>query len=102
MNNEELILQKLNQISTDISGIKTDVADLKTDVADLKTRVTKIELTQENVILPRLDLLAEGRATLQERMRNASVIEAMQNDIATLKAAVKYLSSELENMKKAM
>ena len=60
MNNEEKILEILGVIQSDVSGLKTDVADLKTDVADLKTRVTKIEITQENVILPQLQTLAEG------------------------------------------
>ena len=129
MNNEEKILEILGVIQSDVSGLKTDVADLKTDVAglkndvadlktdvadlkndvaglkndvaDLKTRVTKIEITQENVILPQLQTLAEGQANLLATLAPKSRVEALEDEMSFMKSVVKALSQEVAELKKA-
>ena len=108
MNNEEKILEILGVIQSDVSGLKTDVADLKTDVADLKndvadlkTRVTKIEITQENVILPQLQALAEGQANLLATLAPKSRVEALEDEMSFMKSVVKALSQEVAELKKA-
>ena len=119
MNNDERILALLGNLSTqvgalttrmdkmstdmaemksDIAGLKSDMAEMKSDVAELKTRVTKIEVTQENVILPRLQTLAEGQEALHEQIRRLSVIDRLQDDVITLKSAVRYLSEKVEKL----
>ena len=109
MNNDEKILAILSkmqtdfsQMQTDVAELKTDVAELKTDVAELKERTTRIEITQENVVLPRIQLLAEGHTIIQEQIKRLSVIDSMQDDIATLKTAVRFLSQKVEQLEKAM
>lgn len=109
MNNEEKILEMLSGltsdmavIKSDISGMKAEIVDMKSDISDmkediseLKTRVTKVEITQENVVLPKLELLAEGQNECKNQIRRMSVIDAMQDDIATLKTAVRFLSEKV-------
>ena len=102
MTNEEKILQAIVQLSSDMADMKTEMADMKSDLADMKTTLTRVAVTQENVVLPKLQLLAEGHVTLQEQIKRLSVIDSMQDDISTLKTAVRYLSQELEKMKSAM
>lgn len=116
MSNEEKILSILYQmqvsfselrtdvaeLKTDVAELKADVAELKTDVAELKERTTKIEITQENVVLPRIQLLAEGHMDIQAQIKRLSVIDGMQDDIATLKTAVRFLSQKMEQLEKAM
>lgn len=48
---QKTVLERLEQLSTDVSGLKIDVDGLKTDVDGLKTEVDglKQELTQTNV-----------------------------------------------------
>lgn len=94
MNNEEKILEILEQHSELLNTIQTDVADLK-------ERMVRVEVTQENMVLPQLQLLAEGQSELKDQIRSLSVIDRMQDDIFVLKAAVRQLSSELEDLKKA-
>ena len=119
MNNDERILALLGNLSTQVGTLTTrmdkmstqvdtlttrldkmsaDMADVKSDVAELKTRVTKIEVTQENVILPRLQTLAEGQEALHEQIRRLSVIDRLQDDVITLKSAVRYLSEKVEKL----
>lgn len=88
MNNEEKILDMLEQ--------------LYIEQKSLKQSVTKIEVAQENVIIPQIRLLAEGHTIIQDQIKRLSIIDAMQDDIATLKSSVRYLSGELEKLKSVM
>lgn len=130
MNKEDQILEILAQMQQDISGLKAgqanleagqakleagqakleagqaamraDITDMRADIAEVKNRVLKLETAQENVVLPKLQLLAEGQTTIQRQIQNLSVVDRMQQDIDTLKAAVSYLSNELRALKEAM
>ena len=98
MNNEDKILEILQKLSDNVDRLNIDMTDMKTDMADMKTRVTKIEVTQENIILPQLQLLAEGQATIQNQIRSLSVIDRLQDDVITLKAAIRYLSEKVDQL----
>ena len=89
---------QVDTLTTRMDKMSADMADVKSDVAELKTRVTKIEVTQENVILPRLQTLAEGQEALHEQIRRLSVIDRLQDDVITLKSAVRYLSEKVEKL----
>ncbi|MEG1880397.1 MAG: hypothetical protein RR145_03665 [Oscillospiraceae bacterium] len=116
MTNEEKILQllgtlvdrqdqtddKLTQMQGSITQIQGDISEMKVDISELKRRVTKIEITQENVVLPHIQLLAEGHTTIQGQIRKLSVIDSLQDDVSTLKSAVRFLSEEIQQMKNAM
>ena len=109
MNNEEKILAILSKMQTDFSQMQTDFSQMQTDfsqmradIEELKERTTRIEITQENVVLPRIQLLAEGHTIIQEQIKRLSVIDSMQDDIATLKTAVRFLSQKVEQLEKAM
>lgn len=116
MNNEEKILEILSQIQkdqsamkddisglkTDVSGMKTEISEMKSDMSEVKQRVRSIEVAQETTVATRLQLLAEGQTTIQEQIRQISVIDRMEDDIATLKNAVRYLSDKVEKLESAM
>lgn len=122
MNNEEKILSLLGDLARDISGLKadvgglktdvgdlkadvgglkTDVGGLKTDVADIKDRLVRVELTQENVVIPRLQALAEGQQNLLATLAPKSRVETLEDEIELLKVAVRSLSRDLSDLKKA-
>ena len=109
MNNEERILDLLGNLTAqvgtltaDMAVMKSDMTVMKSDIAELKTRATKIEVTQENVILPRLQVLMEGHDTLHDQIRRLSVVDRLQDDVTTLKTAVRYLSEKVEKLEQAI
>lgn len=106
MNNEEIIIELISGLKEDIGQFKKDMDERFTAVDkrfdDLESRVTKIEVVQENKTNTKLDLLFEGQKTIQDQIKHLSVVDALQADVATLKSAVQYLSSELEKIKKAI
>lgn len=101
MNNEEKILEILEQHGKLLEQHGELLNTIQTGVADLKERMVRVEVTQENMVLPQLQLLAEGQSELKDQIRSLSVIDRMQDDIFVLKAAVRQLSSQLEDLKKA-
>lgn len=68
----------------------------------MSERLIRVEVTQENMVLPNLQLLAEGHSTIQEQIRNLSVIDRLQDDVSTLKSAVRFLTQKIEQLESAM
>ena len=68
---------------------------------NLTTRVTKIELTQENVILPGIQALAEGQETLRQTLCSRERVERLETDVDLLKTAVRGLFRDVQELKKA-
>lgn len=87
MNNEEKILSMLEA--------------LQTDMEDVKELVQKVAVTQEAVVLPRLDLLAEGHTHLAETLAPKSRVEKLEDEVDFLKTVIKALSKDVAELKKA-
>lgn len=102
MNNEEKIIQMIADLSTQFSGMKTEMSSINTRLDKIEERTTRTEILIENTIIPQIQLLAEGQVTIQNQIKRISVIDRLEDDISTLKLAVKFLSQEVENLKKAM
>ena len=94
MNNEEKILSMLETITQDVS-------DLKTDVSDLKERVTKIEITQENIIVPNIQTMAEAISSINKKLITRDEIDGMKEEIAFLKDIIRMHTSQINDLKKA-
>lgn len=96
---QEEMRGEINQINTRLSNLEKSQEEIKEKVDYLDQHLLKVEVTQENTVLPRLDLLAEGQVTIQKQIKKLSVVDALQDDVATLKSAVKYLSDEIIELK---
>lgn len=123
MNNEEKILSILEQVleeqkamradigglqdgqqsmRTEISNLQDGQQSMRDEMSDMRAELTRVAMTQENVVLPRLDLLAEGHVTISEQIKSLSVIDELKNDVSVLKLAVRTLTDELAQLKAAM
>jgi len=78
---------------TDMADMRTDITDMQTDITDIRTDLTKFALTQENDVLPRIQLLYEGQSELAAGLKKLkdvpAQIEDIQNTVSVLKYAVK-------------
>ena len=108
MNNEEKILLMLEQLTEDVSGLKQDVSGLKQDVsklkedsAEMRETLTRVAITQENVVLPQLRLLAEGHKHLSETLASKDQVDTLESDLAFTKVVVNSLSDRLTSLEKA-
>lgn len=122
MNNEEKILSLLEKMDTRQTQSDQILAQLTSDMSDMKERMgkldarmdklddrmdklddrqTKTEITLENVIVPRLDALAEGQKALMETLAPKSRVEALEEEVSMLKSVIRILSSDVAELKKA-
>ena len=115
MNNEEKILSLLEKMDTRQTQSEQILAQLTSDMSDMKERMDKLddrmdkldarqaktEITLENVIVPRLDALAEGQKALMETLAPKSRVEALEEEVGMLKSVIRILSNDVAELKKA-
>ena len=94
MNNEEKILAMLESLSSRVDQIQ-DTQD------QMQTTLTRVAVTQENIVLPKLQLLAEGHDTLLNTLARKERVEALEDDVALLKTVIKAMSKRIEDLEKA-
>lgn len=95
MTDNELLLA----ISQMLDPIRRDIQELKADVQELKNRGKKIELTQENEILPRLNTIEACYTSTYNRYKvSIDTYETMQSDIQVLKKVVAEHSEKLQKL----
>lgn len=111
MNNEEKILEMLVQMQSDMAGMKSDMADMKSDTAGMKERIDQIDersqrtdILMEADLAPKLQLLYEGHGAIMDILKTLATkdrVEELEADIIVLKTAVKMLTQEVAELKKA-
>ncbi|NDO50871.1 hypothetical protein FMM75_16190 [Lachnospiraceae bacterium MD335] len=82
-----------------MQGLKADVQRLDTDMQEVKVRVKKIELTQENEVLPRLNTIESCYTSTYDRYKDSvEEHESMKQDIDILKKVVTEHSEKLQRI----
>ena len=72
---------------------------IKEDIQDIKERVKKIELTQENMVLPRLNTIESCYTSTYDRYKdNVETYESMKQDISIIKKVVAEHSEKLQKL----
>ena len=76
---------------------------IKQDLAEIKQRTTKIEVTLENDIAKRLDALAEGQQSMNEKFRKlddvAERVEDIQITVNAMEAVTKQNCSDIKQFR---
>ncbi len=101
MTNEEKILEMLAALTETVNRQGVQLAELKVDVGELRETAARVAITQENIILPRLDTLADGHKHLLDTLASKSRVEALEEDVSTLKSVIKSMSQRLAALEKA-
>lgn len=100
---EELAIL-LAPLTKAVSGMQNELADMKGEISEMKgemasmnARLKKVELTQENEILPRLRTIEDCYLATYERYRESvDDYREMKQDISVLKAVVAEHSKKLQ------
>lgn len=72
---------------------------IKEDIQEIKTRVKKIEITQENEILPRLNTIESCYTSTYDRYKDqVETYESMKQDISIIKKVVAEHSEKLQKL----
>lgn len=85
-----------NELLLAISNI---LDPIKEDIQEIKTRVKKIEITQENEILPRLNTIESCYTSTYDRYKeHVDTYESMKQDISIIKKVVAEHSEKLQKL----
>ena len=72
---------------------------MRKDIQDIKSRVKKIELTQENEILPRLNTIESCYTSTYDRYKDSvDDYEIIKQDISIIKKVVTEHSEKLQKL----
>ena len=99
--NDDLHVVKddLHEVKDDLHEVKDDLQGVKDDLHEVKDRVKKIEMTQEIIILPRLDTIeACYTSTYYRYKEQVETYESMKQDISILKSIVAEHSEKLRKI----
>lgn len=87
----------VTEMKGDIAQLQKDVVDIQGNIIDINGRLKKIELTQENIILPRLQNIESCYTSTYDRYRDhVEDYETMKQDITVLKKVVAGHSEKFE------
>ena len=122
MNNEEKILEMLEKLTGEVTKhgellakqgeilVRHDAALEKLVekvgqqgalLEELDDRSLRSAVMLENEVLPKLQLLYEGHVHLQETLAPKERVEVLEDEVITLKSAVKMMTKRLDALEKA-
>lgn len=125
MNNEEKILGMLEQINRRLDSmdgrfdgidgrldgmdgrlgrVESAQEEMRGDISRMQETLTRVAVTQEGVVLPRLQLALEGHSELNRKMDALAPkerVEVLEDRVITLETAVKAMTKRLAALEKA-
>ena len=89
--------EDVSGLKEDVSGLKADVSEMKKEMSEMNTRLKKVELTQENVILPRLQNIEACYTSTYDRYKQSvEDYETLKMDMDVVKRIVAEHSAKLQ------
>ena len=99
------------EMRTDIAALKSGQEEMRTDIAGIKDRLDRVEdRAQQTAVLletevdRKLNLLYEGHDAIMERLDKLaarSELEMLRSDMDLMKMAMRSMSQEIAELKKA-
>lgn len=98
------IYERMDRMEADFTSLKEEVASVKEEVSSVKALTTKTQITLENDIKPKINLLFEGQITLQNRFsqldRMEEMLRELRYDVQDLQHIVSWHSNDIRWLKR--
>lgn len=101
MNNEEKILELLVGMQGKMDSLQSQMDRMEGRMGSLEKNVSDIRLDIENRMDPALQVLAEGQASILEKVAPMSRVEALEDKVNFLETVVLRITRDVEELKKA-
>lgn len=93
------IKDEIADMKSEMAVMKADIADMKVDIAVMKADIRKLQLCQENVILPRLDTIESCYTdTFRRYSTYADKMDSVFEDVELIKSVVTSHSEKLQKL----
>lgn len=98
------IYERMDRMEAEFTSLKEEVASVKEEVSSVKALATKTQITLENDIKPKINLLFEGQITLQNRFsqldRMEEMLRGLRYDVQDLQHIVSWHSNDIRWLKR--
>ena len=98
------IYERMDRMEAEFTSLKEEVASVKEEVSSVKALTTKTQITLENDIKPKINLLFEGQITLQNRFsqldRMEEMLRELRYDVQDLQHIVSWHSNDIRWLKR--
>lgn len=98
------IYERMDRMEAEFTSLKEEVASVKEEVSSVKALTTKTQITLENDIKPKINLLFEGQITLQNRFsqldRMEEILRELRYDVQDLQHIVSWHSNDIRWLKR--
>ena len=98
------IYERMDRMEAEFTSLKEEVVSVKEEVSSVKALATKTQITLENDIKPKINLLFEGQITLQNRFsqldRMEEMLRELRYDVQDLQHIVSWHSSDIRWLKR--
>lgn len=98
------IYERMDRMEAEFTSLKEEVASVKAEVSSVKALATKTQITLENDIKPKINLLFEGQITLQNRFsqldRMEEMLRELRYDVQDLQHIVSWHSNDIRWLKR--
>lgn len=98
------IYERMDRMEAEFTSLKEEVSSVKKEVVSVKTLATKTQITLENDIKPKINLLFEGHITLQNRFsqldRMEEMLRELRYDVQDLQHIVSWHSNDIRWLKR--
>lgn len=101
MNNEEKILAMLEKLNGTVEKHNEVLTQMQVAQAQMQDDISGIKFRLDYDVNKRFDAVNEGIDAIMEKLTPKSRVDELEADVVVLKAAVKALSSEVAELKKA-
>ena len=78
-------------------SLEAGQAELKKQISEIDLRLRKVEITQENKVLPQIQLLAEAHDNLAKTAARRSDIEALREDLGLQKVRIDTIVEQIHS-----
>lgn len=98
------IYERMDRMEAEFTSLREEVSSVKEEVSSVKALTTKTQITLENDIKPKINLLFEGQITLQNRFsqldRMEEMLRGLRYDVQDLQHIVSWHSSDIRWLKR--
>lgn len=93
----DTLTDRVDTLTDRVDELTCRVDNIETGMSDMQTRLIRIELTQENIIIPRLQTIESCYTSTYDRYKSGvDEHDAMQQDLSILKRVVTEHSRKLQ------
>lgn len=92
---------RLDNMDSRLDNMDSRMDIMQRQLDAVQETVTRTAVTQENVVLPRLQILLEGHIGLAETRASNERVAALEEDMAVIRPVIENLSTEVAKLKAA-